>query len=41
MPIIANVDFGHTQPMVTLPIGGLAKISISDSVNSKIEVIEH
>jgi muramoyltetrapeptide carboxypeptidase LdcA involved in peptidoglycan recycling len=22
LPIIANVDFGHTTPMVTLPLGG-------------------
>jgi len=27
LPIIANVDFGHTVPMVTLPIGGYLKMS--------------
>ena len=27
LPIIANVDFGHTVPMVTLPIGGYLKIN--------------
>ena len=26
MPIIANVDFGHTTPLTTFPIGGTAKI---------------
>lgn len=26
MPIIANVDFGHTTPLLTLPIGGTAKV---------------
>lgn len=26
LPIIANVDFGHTTPLLTLPIGGSAKI---------------
>ncbi len=26
MPIIANVDFGHTTPLITFPIGGHAKI---------------
>jgi muramoyltetrapeptide carboxypeptidase LdcA involved in peptidoglycan recycling len=26
IPIIVNVDFGHTTPMVTLPVGG--RISI-------------
>lgn len=27
IPVIANVDFGHTDPKVTLPIGGLVRIS--------------
>lgn len=27
IPILANVDFGHTTPMLTLPIGGVAKIT--------------
>src|SRR5690606_36248986 len=26
MPIIANVDFGHTVPIVTIPIGGYMKM---------------
>ena len=26
MPVIANVDFGHTTPMITYPIGGTAQI---------------
>jgi len=26
LPIIANVDFGHTTPMITIPIGGDARI---------------
>jgi muramoyltetrapeptide carboxypeptidase len=25
-PIIANVDFGHTEPHCTLPIGGMVEI---------------
>jgi muramoyltetrapeptide carboxypeptidase LdcA involved in peptidoglycan recycling len=41
IPIVANVDFGHTQPMITLPIGGLAKIDIGDNMNSKIDIIKH
>ena len=24
MPIVANIDFGHTDPVLTLPVGGLA-----------------
>lgn len=40
LPIIANVDFGHTTPMITFPIGGTAQIS---TVNNKaeIEILEH
>ena len=26
VPVIANVDFGHTTPQITLPIGGRARI---------------
>ena len=26
MPILANVDFGHTTPMLTIPIGGYAEL---------------
>lgn len=27
LPIVANVDFGHTTPMLTLPIGGIGRIA--------------
>ncbi|MGI9644766.1 MAG: LD-carboxypeptidase, partial [Ilumatobacteraceae bacterium] len=26
IPIVANVDFGHTDPMLTIPVGGHAVI---------------
>ena len=26
IPVIANVDFGHTSPILTIPLGGFAKI---------------
>ena len=26
VPVIANVDFGHTTPQITLPIGGRARL---------------
>lgn len=29
IPIIANVDFGHTHPMLTLPVGGTVEIDTS------------
>lgn len=33
LPVLANVDFGHTQPQMTLPIGGQAALKL-DSTNS-------
>jgi len=39
IPVIANIDFGHTTPIVTLPIGGKAVINTSSK--SIIEVQEH
>lgn len=39
IPVVANVDFGHTQPLLTLPIGGRMTVSASDSeVNLQIEL---
>lgn len=40
IPIIGGVDFGHTTPMITFPIGGKAKFS---AYNNKVEleIIEH
>ncbi|MDD5331429.1 MAG: LD-carboxypeptidase [Candidatus Nanoarchaeia archaeon] len=40
IPIISNVDFGHTTPHITFPIGGKAKISVKTG-NIKMEVLEH
>ncbi|EKE04823.1 MAG: hypothetical protein ACD_19C00432G0019 [uncultured bacterium] len=40
IPVVANVDFGHTDPKVTLPIGGTVAIDISSS-NSKITILDH
>ena len=36
IPIIANVDFGHTTPQITFPIGGYAKITLTDKIEIKI-----
>ncbi|MBR2922524.1 MAG: LD-carboxypeptidase [Alphaproteobacteria bacterium] len=33
LPIIANLDFGHTTPIATLPVGGMCEIN-----NGKIKV---
>ena len=39
IPVLANVDFGHTYPMFTFPIGGIASISFDD--NPKIVIVKH
>lgn len=40
IPIIANIDFGHTTPIVTLPIGGTVKF-IAKNGNIQIEILKH
>lgn len=37
LPIITGMDFGHTDPMCVLPIGGLARI---DCARQTVELIE-
>ncbi len=39
IPIIANVDFGHTLPLFTLPIGGQAKIYAHQNQIPHIEIL--
>lgn len=36
IPIIVNVDFGHTTPMVTLPVGGRVRI-----LKDQVTISEH
>ncbi|KKQ87859.1 MAG: muramoyltetrapeptide carboxypeptidase [Parcubacteria group bacterium GW2011_GWF2_38_8] len=38
--IVTNVDFGHTDPKVTFPIGGNVLMNIQDN-NSTIKILEH
>lgn len=40
IPIIANIDFGHTTPIFTMPIGGSLEIA-ANIESAKIRVIEH
>jgi muramoyltetrapeptide carboxypeptidase LdcA involved in peptidoglycan recycling len=40
IPVIANVDFGHTQSMMTFPIGGEARIMAKEG-KTKIEITRH
>jgi muramoyltetrapeptide carboxypeptidase len=36
IPIVSNVDFGHTTPQVIFPIGGYAKITLADKIEIRI-----
>lgn len=36
IPIVANIDFGHTQPLLTLPIGG--RMSVSANTKNKVKL---
>lgn len=40
IPIIANADFGHSNPFITFPIGGTVKISALRG-KAKIEILKH
>lgn len=40
IPVVANLDFGHTDPKITLPIGGEAEISIDEN-GSTIRILRH
>ena len=40
IPVIAEVDFGHTYPQITFPVGGYVKINSSDN-GSSIEITKH
>ncbi len=36
IPIVANVDFGHTQPILTFPIGGNVSIDLNSNKNNLV-----
>lgn len=40
LPVIAGVDFGHTDPKVTLPIGGTARLTAAGA-QATIEIMRH
>jgi muramoyltetrapeptide carboxypeptidase LdcA involved in peptidoglycan recycling len=40
IPVIANVDFGHSDPKITFPIGGVVEITVQKT-NSSIKIINH
>lgn len=36
-PVLANLDFGHTMPLLTIPVGGTARLSVGASTGLTIE----
>ncbi len=40
LPVVANVDFGHTDPKITFPVGGEASL-ITKEGKVKLELIKH
>ena len=39
IPVIANVDFGHTDPKITLPIGGIVEVNAGKE--PKLKILKH
>lgn len=40
LPVIANVDFGHTNPLITFPVGGQVEME-ARLTTSKIKITKH
>ena len=40
IPVLANVDFGHTSPIISFPVGGTCKVEAT-SENQSLRIIEH
>ncbi len=40
LPVVAQVDFGHTDPKITFPIGGIARVAATNDAVS-IQILEH
>lgn len=40
IPVIANVDFGHSDPKITFPIGGEARLKVHQG-NVQLQIQEH
>jgi muramoyltetrapeptide carboxypeptidase len=39
LPVMANVDFGHTSPLATLPVGGHVELVTGDA--ARIRILQH
>lgn len=38
IPVIANVDFGHTNPLIVFPIGGQCQLDVQETISLKIKL---
>lgn len=41
IPVIANVDIGHSTPIITYPIGGRISVKINNQNQPDIKILEH
>jgi muramoyltetrapeptide carboxypeptidase len=41
LPVVANVDFGHTEPRITFPIGGTVSLAAAEAGDSRITIQKH
>lgn len=41
IPVVANVDFGHTDPRATFPIGGLVELEARNADTTRLTVVTH
>ena len=40
IPIVGNVDFGHTSPIITFPVGGIVSMNVSKE-KTELTILEH
>ena len=40
IPVLANIDFGHTSPIISFPVGGTCKVEAT-SESQSLRIIEH
>ena len=41
IPVVANVDFGHTTPQITFPVGGSIRLAASYKEQIEFELLKH
>lgn len=40
IPVLANIDFGHTSPIISFPIGGTCKLEVTGD-KQLLQILEH